>query len=123
MARTISTSPPSTGMTDDLDGQVVDGIEALRQRILQAIRFRAGTWFLSRRGGLDYGLLIGHQIPPALAASAVNRAILEEGGDEIISLEDVEYSLNRADRVFSYSVRVMTTHGPMQLNTGLTLSG
>ena len=119
MARTISTAPrdparPSV-TTDDLDGLLVDGLEALRQRIVQAIRFRFGTWFLARTDGLDYGRLIGHRIPPALAAAALNDTVREEGGAEIIALHDIQYSLSRDSRVFSYSVHVESIHGPLYI--------
>ena len=60
---------------------MVDGVESLRQRIVQALRFRISTWLLDRLAGLDYNLLIGHRISPALAASTLSSAIREEGGD------------------------------------------
>ena len=52
----------------DLDSTVPSDIEALRQRILQAIWLRVGEWFIRRNAGLDRDLIIGHQINPALAA-------------------------------------------------------
>ena len=118
MARTISVTQPSPDRTDDLDGAVVDGIEALRQRIVEAIRFRFGTWFLQRNTGLDYGLLIGHRITADLAASTLNAVIRTEGGDEVTRLDNVIYSLDRPQRDFYYSVLVQTVYGPMQIEEG-----
>ena len=116
MARTISVAQPSPDRTDDLDGTVVDGIEALRQRIVEAIRFRFGTWMLARNAGLDYGLLIGHQITADLAASTLNEVIRKEGGDEVTRLDNVVYSLDRPSRYFYYAVLVQTVYGPMQIS-------
>ena len=120
MPRTVSVAPPDPNRTDDLDGQIVDGIEALRQRIVQAIRFRIGTWDFARREGLDYDLLIGHRIPPEIAAAALNATIRKEGRDEVTGLRNVRFSLESSNRVFSYSVTVDTIYGPMQISEGGT---
>ena len=119
MARTISVAQPSPDRTDDLDGAVVDGIEALRQRVVEAIRYRFGTWFLSRNTGLDYDLLIGHRITADLAAATLNSTIREEGREEVTGLDNVVYSLARSDRIFEYSVLVQTIYGPMQISEAL----
>ena len=120
MATTVSVAPrdparPQT-TTEDLDGRLVDGVEALRQRIVEAIRFRFQTWMLNRNAGLNYDLIIGHRIPPALAASVLNNVILEEGGDEVTGLTDIHYSLDRSNRVFNYSVRVDTIYGDLPVS-------
>ena len=118
MARTVSVTQPDPDSTDDLDGGVVDGIEALRQRIVQAIRFRFGTWFLARNSGLDYNLLIGHRIASSLAAATLNDTIRTEGGDEVLDLLDVTYSID-GNRTFNYAVRVSTVYGDMLINEEL----
>ena len=119
MARTISVEQQGPTLSDDLDGRVVDGIEALRQRIVQRIRFRIRTWFLQRNEGLDYNLILGHRISAALAATALNQTILTEGGDEVTGLDDVQYSIERDSRTFRYSVMVRTIYGDMPLTTVL----
>ena len=119
MARTVSVTEQQTTTTDDLDGAIVDGIESLRQRIVQAIRFRYQTWFLAHNSGLDYNLLIGHMIRPELAAATLSGVIREEGGAEVLALENVHYSLHRPDRIFSYSVLVQTIYGPLEISESL----
>ena len=117
--RTISVSPvPGAVENDpeDLDGRIVDGIESLRQRIVQAIRFYFGTWFLNRNQGLDYTLLIGHGTSPGIAANALNFVIRNEGGAEVLALENLRYSLDK-QRVFRYYVLVQTVYGPMPIST------
>ena len=113
MARTISVAPqdPSDPFTTaDLDGTVVDGAEALRQRIQEAIEFRFGTWFLRRLDGLDYDLIIGHRIAPGQAAGVLSATIREEAGDELVALRNVRYELDPG-REFRYSVIVEHVHG------------
>ena len=118
--RTISVSPinPTGPEYDDLDGLIVSGIDALRQRIVQAIRFRARTWFIRRNAGLDYDTILGHRISPDLAAAVLNDTIREEGGDEVLNLRDVHFSLDSPSRVFSYSVTVETIYGDMTISEG-----
>ena len=119
MGRTISVEPQGDNLPDDLDGRIVDGLEALRQRVVEAIRFRFNTWFLARNQGLDYDLLIGHQITPALAAAALNDTIRTEAGDELVALRDLTYSLESATRVFSYYVVVDSIYGSMTISENL----
>ena len=118
MARTVSVAAPDPNRTDDLDGRLVDGIEALRQRLVQAIRFRYRTWYLARERGLDYELLIGHQITPDLAASTLNGVIREEGAEEVLGLRDIHFELDRPNRVFSYRVMVDTIYGELLIEAG-----
>ena len=87
--------------------------------MVEAIRFKYQTWFLSRARGLNYDLLIGHQIPPALAAAALSDTIRTEAGDELVALRDVTYSLDRATRVFRYYVIVDSIYGPMTISEDL----
>lgn len=115
--RTVSVTPtgPDGREPDDLDGRIVDGIEALRQRIIQAFRMRVGEWFIQRNAGFDYDSIIGHRIPPALAATALANVVRDEGAAEILSLENMQYSLDRSTRIFRWSVLARTIYGPMPL--------
>lgn len=111
--RTISVGPPAPGEPDDLDGRVVEGIHALEQRVAQAIRFRAGEWFLARNRGLDYDRLFGHHVNRGLVATAITETIRQEGGDEVVAVDDVEFSLDGRTREFRYSATVRTIYGDM----------
>ena len=104
--RTISVRPigPNGNDPDDIDGTIVDGVVALEQRITQAFRFRLGEWFIARHRGFDFATILGHRIPPALAATALANVVRDEGGAEILSLENMQYSLDRNNRTFSWSV-------------------
>ena len=80
MSRTVSVAFDSATGIYDLDGSVVSELEALRQRVREAVYLRFGEWMLERSAGLDRDLIIGHNINLALAAAAINEAIRTEGG-------------------------------------------
>ena len=103
----------------DLDGTVPDALEALRQRILQAIWLQVGEWFLNRNRGLDRSLIIGHQINAALAAQALNETIRTEGGAEITGLRDTFFEVERATRTLRYRVVADTIYGELRMEGGL----
>ena len=99
----------------DLDSTVPSDIEALRQRIVQAIWLQVGEWFIRRNAGLDRDLIIGHQINPALAAQALNDTIRTEGGAEVTGLRDTFYSVDSGRRRLNYRVVVDTIYGEMAM--------
>ena len=117
--RTVSVSPirPTEGAPEDLDGRIVDGVESLRQRVVQAFRFRLRRMVHRPAPWLRLcNTIIGHRIPPALAATALANVVRDEGGAEILSLENMQYSLDRGNRTFSWSVLARTIYGPMPLS-------
>ena len=114
--RTISVSPTALG--DDLDGSVVDGLESLRQRIKQALLFRLGSWFLDTRRGLPE--VTGTRMTAALAASVITGYIRDEGGDEVTNVTNVDAQLNAATRSLSYSARVHTVYGDLDVTETVT---
>ena len=64
--RTVSVSPtgPTEGAPEDLDGKIVDGVESLRQRVVQAFKFRLGEWFIDGgRRALTSPLSLGTAYP------------------------------------------------------------
>ncbi len=117
MARTLSVQAETEGAVLDLDGTVVDGLEALRQRISQRLRFRQGTWKLDKTAGTAQ--LLGH-LSPRIAGQTITAAIRDEGGDEVTDVVDVEVDLDHNTRVLSYSATVLTVYGPARISeTGL----
>ena len=103
----------------DLDDTVPSAIEALRQRIVQAIWLRSSEWFLRRNAGLDRGLIIGHQINAALAAQALNDTIRTEGGAEVTGLRNTFYSVDSSIRRLNYRVVVDTIYGELAMSGGV----
>lgn len=119
MSRTVSVAFDSATGSYDLDGTVVSQLEALRQRVREAVYLRFGEWILARSAGLDRDLIIGHNINLALAAAAINEVIREEGGDEITGIHDVQYSVTRVSRTFNYSSRVTSIWGEFTMAEAL----
>lgn len=110
MALTLATAPdPDTGV-DDITGAVVDGIEALRQRVAQRLRFRRGTWVFNPGAGTP--AVVGHQITVPIASRVLTDTIRDEGGDEITDIIDIEVSLDPETRLFRYAATVVTIYGP-----------
>lgn len=116
--RTLSATENANG-TIDLDGTIVSDLEALRQRIVQAIKFQHGTWFLNIRRGIDYDLIRGHQTTLEIAAQVLYNAILSEGGDEVIDIQTPVVELDRNTRRMTYQANIKTIYGPMDLNEPL----
>ena len=116
MARTVSVEQIGPeGNVRDLDGGIAEGLEALRQRVEQALRFRVRTWFLNRSQGLDYDMLIGHNLRAETIALAITDVVRREAGDEIPDLAEPEFSLDGRTRVFRYSLTTPTIYGPMTI--------
>ena len=121
MPRTFSVKPPVEGEPDDLDNQIVDGIESLRQRVKQAILFRFRTWMMDRTRGLNYDLILGHRTTAALAASTLSNAIREEGGAEVTGLVNPSFRLDHDRRQFFYSVTINTVYGSMAVTEAVSI--
>lgn len=110
---TISVTPE--GDYDDLDGQLVDGLESLRQRIVQRIRFPLGQWFVdTRRGTLP---LLGYN-EPSVPAGIITATILDEGGAEVVSVENVVVGFDQATRAMTYTAQVRTVYGDATISGG-----
>ena len=115
--RTLSASPIDAvanpdGPTD-LENRVVDGIESLRQRIVQRLRFRLGEWQLDTRRGTES--VLGHDFTAELAAAVINAAIRDEGRAEVTGIANVTATLDVSTRVMTYRAEVPTIYGPMSV--------
>ena len=116
--RTLSVKPvfpDKPNGLQDLDGLVVDGIESLRQRVAQRLRFPLGTWHLDTRRGTPS--VLGHGFPPALVASTINATIRDEGREEITEITDERVELDQETRVLTYVSTVQSIYGPMDVVT------
>lgn len=108
------TTDPDTGITD-LDGTVTEGIEALRQRVVQRLAFRRGTWALNPTAGTDR--IVGHSITARLAAQRLTAAIRDEGQGEITDIRDVTFRLDAETRRLHYSAVAVTIYGDLPIST------
>ena len=119
MSRTVGVVYDAEADLWDLGGGIPEGLEALRQRLLQAIWLAAGEWFLRVNRGLDRSLVIGHQVRLGIARSALDEVIRIEGGSEVTGLRNSRISLT--GRTANYSVTVDTIWG--EINMSETLGG
>jgi len=105
MTRTISTG-------DDLAAgfAVVDGLEAVRQRVLQRLRLFRGESFLDAEAGVPYLTdLIGERLPSALAGSIIADQIREVPG--VLAVDNVDAQLDPATRQLSVTAEVTADDG------------
>ena len=116
MSRTVGVDYDPDLDVYDLDGTVQDALEALRQRVQQAIWLRLGEWYLNRNRGLNRSLIIGHQINQTLAAQALNDVVRTEGGAEITGLRDTFTSVESSARRLNYRVVADTIYGEMTVS-------
>ena len=115
MSRTISVTLNSDTGFHDIDGTVVDDLESLKQRVVQAIKFVFGTWFLNTSRGLQYDLIRGHQTSLEVAAQTITETVREEGGSEIIRIETPVVNLDITNRKMTYKAQVQTIYGDLSI--------
>ncbi|MDE2848196.1 MAG: hypothetical protein OXO51_15955 [Gemmatimonadota bacterium] len=114
MARTLSafSNAPAQDLHLDERGDlaVVEGLEDIRQRVLEALRFGAGEWYLNRHAGVSY--LTDVFVRPALVgvvSTILTDAIRAVEGVESVS--GVQIELDTQARKMSYSATVHTAAG------------
>lgn len=98
----------------DVDLTVVDGIESVRQRVEQRLRFWSATWFANQRAGVPYlGDVFLTRQDGALARRAVTDAVLSV--PDVTGVRDIETELT-ADRRWRYHAVADTVYGPMDVD-------
>ena len=101
----------AVGSDGDITGELIDGIESLRQRVDQRLRFPRGEWQLNPAAGTISPL--GRNITPRLAGTILTQAIRSEGSDEILDIIDITSTLNPTTRTLTYTATVVTVYGPI----------
>ena len=109
MPRTFSVTVNEDGIAD-LDGRVVDDLESLRDRVVQAIKFLFGEWFLDTQRGIRRELLQGHQTTLDIAAATITAAIRDEGGAEITAISTPVVQLDHQTRKMTYKADISTIY-------------
>ena len=109
MPRTFSVTVDENGIAD-LNGEVADDLESLRQRVVQAIKHTLGEWFLNTNTGIRRELLQGHQTTLDIAAATITAAIRNEGGAEITAISTPVVQLDHATRKMTYKAEISTVY-------------
>ena len=97
----------------DLDNTLRDGLDALRQRVAQRLRFPRGTWQLDPTLGTDS--ILGHQSALPLIKTILVAAIRDEGGDEVTGLPEISTELDHDTRHLRYTATIPTIYGRTRL--------
>ncbi len=107
--RTIS------AVNDLADGFViVDGLEAVRQRTLQHLRFTLGEWFLAGDEGVPlFEGVFADNAGVELAAQLIAAAVLRI--EDVTAVEVVSASVDPATRRLRLQLRVGTANGEMTI--------
>ena len=97
-----------------LDGKgnlvVARGVEDVRERVIEALRFQRGSWWLAASKGVPYRASIF--VRPAFAATLsriVGRTLLDVPG--VATVDNVDVRIDRATRRMSYTADVTTDTG------------
>ena len=109
MPRTFSVTVDENGIAD-LNGEVADDLESLRQRIVQAIKHTFGEWFLDTNTGIRRELLQGHQTTLDIAAATITTTIRNEGGSEITAISTPVVQLDHETRKMTYKADISTIY-------------
>ena len=105
-----STGGGDVMMTADGNIGVVDGLEALRQRVTQRLRFWFNEWFLDYEDGVPYiNDIFERPIPIGLASTIIVEHILRI--DEVERVSDVVTNFDLSERTLSWSARVHARSG------------
>ena len=96
--------------------QTVDGIESVRQRVVQRLQMFRGEYYLDTRQGVPYiDDILKHQYDENLARRVVTDAILSV--EDVVSVSDVALNFNADTRTLSWTSNVQTIFG------GITVEG
>ena len=93
---------------------VVDGLEDVRQRVLERLRYWLGQWFLSVQDGVPYRPeIFQRSTTVGLAAAIVTDQIRTV--EEVTGVSRVVATLDPVTRRMTYSALVSTEHGSMEI--------
>lgn len=90
--------------------EIIDGIESVRQRVEQRLKFFRGEWFLDTSKGTPWfqDVLI-RPVSAALSAAIITKAI--QSVTDVTSVNNVIAEIDPATRKMSYTARVQTIFG------------
>jgi hypothetical protein len=93
---------------DGSDVVIVDGEDALRQRVKRRLLTFWGEWFLNRKKGVDYfGKVLGVQPQPLIVYAEFRRVILDD--DEVTGIHSLNIDLDNG--VMTVDAEINTAYG------------
>ena len=104
-------SAPDGDLTTDL--QLIDGVESIRQRIEQRLRFFRGEWFLDGEAGTPYyQTILASGAPDSLVEATLVHAAREVEGVQTVRTIEIERS---AARTLAVRMLIATTAGDVEV--------
>lgn len=119
---TISVFAPDDAAPQDLrltprgDLELADGLEDIRQRVIERLRFWRGEWYLDLTDGVPYLQdVFTRPITADLSARIITEQIRSVRG--VTGVRDVVAELQTVDRRLIYSAIVDTVYGTTQVTS------
>jgi hypothetical protein len=101
------------GIDDNGEIVVINGLDALRQKIQQRLQFFKGSWILDTNRGVPWLQdILKIPIDDGLAASIINSEILKE--PDVVSINEVVTDID-INRKLSYSAKISTVYGETEV--------
>ena len=112
----MRTLPTTDDFADIALGRTaVDGLDALKIRVVAALRHWRNTWFVDPETGVPYlGDIIGRQGAGELPRTILTREVLAVEG--VTGIEDVAYSFDSESRQISFGCTILSDTGAADVN-------
>ena len=114
MTRTISVDQGDLELHRN-DLVIIDGLESLRQRVVQRLGLIQGEWFLATDQGIPYIQEI-YQRPFDLGLVSTILTAAIRSVERVTGVSDVRVTINPDTRQFSYSATVSSTEGETEVS-------
>ncbi len=101
---------------NDIQFATVTGIQEVRQRIQERLRYWRGEWFLNSAEGLPYLTdLLGSRLDEGLVHTVIREQVLDVA--DVTGVSNIE--ITESNRVFTISLDVATIFGSVNLSQTL----
>lgn len=90
---------------------LIEGVEALRQRLTHRLTLQTGEWFRDAREGVDWLSILQQKDGRERARKLLSAAVLKDA--EVVRILDLAVELNRATRDVAFRLKVETVYGPV----------
>ena len=108
------TNPQDLRSSQNHNIELVDGLEDVRQRVIQKLRFIFGEWFLNNQLGIPYFQdFFVRPFSVGLASALLTEQVQSVEG--VISVNDIFADLDNETRIFTYNVVIVTPFGNTQI--------
>ena len=98
---------------------VKDGLESLRQRVIEHLKLFRGEYYLDTSRGIPYfDEVFTRPVQPGMVSAVISSGILEKS-PEVTGIKDIRLTFDTPSRSVIFEVTVDTVYGPMDLEGSL----